>query len=133
MVNASRWHHERPKQNIVVYFYGDWCGCDPSVGWGVRDLNKAFEDVAHRTVAELFDMLKEAIQERDKLKAEIVDLVAFNTNLDRERNRYRDDARKYAKKVQMIANLFVVPSDDHQTTIKAIKTILEQVGGGCEL
>ena len=46
-----------------------------------------FEDIAHKTVAELFDMLKEAIQERDKLKAEIVDLVAFNTNLDRERNR----------------------------------------------
>lgn len=36
IVNASRWHHERPKQNIVVYFYGDWCGCDPSVGWGVK-------------------------------------------------------------------------------------------------
>ncbi len=28
----------------------------------------------------------------------------------------------------MIANLFVVPSDDHELTLKAIKTIVKQVG-----
>ena len=35
--------HERLKQNIAVYFYGDWCGCDPSMGWGVSDLRDKFE------------------------------------------------------------------------------------------
>lgn len=89
-----------------------------------------FKEVAHRTVAELFDMLKEATQERDRLKAEMNDLLAFNEKLDRERNEYRKDAQKYAKKVQMIASLFVVPSYDHELTLKAIKTIVEQVGGG---
>ncbi len=87
-----------------------------------------FKEVAHRTVAELFDMLKEATQERDRLKAEMNDLLAFNEKLDRERNGYRKDAQKYAKKVQMIASLFVVPSDDHELTLKAIKTIVKQVG-----
>ena len=46
----------------------------------------------------------------------------------KKRNKYRDDARKYAKKVQMIASLFVVPGDDHELTLKAIKTIVKQVG-----
>lgn len=87
-----------------------------------------FKEVAHRTVAELFDMLKEVTQERDRLKAEMNDLLAFNEKLDRERNGYRRDARKYAKKVQMIASLFVVPGDDHELTLKAIKTIVERVG-----
>lgn len=75
-------------------------------------------------------MLKEATQERDRLKAEMNYLLAFNEKLDRERNEYRKDAQKYAKKVQMIASLFVVPSYDHELTLKAIKTIVEQVGGG---
>lgn len=87
-----------------------------------------FKEVAHRTVAELFDMLKEATQERDRLKAEMNNLLAFNEKLDRERNGYRKDARKYAKKVQMIASLFAVPGDDHELTLKAIKTIVERVG-----
>ena len=43
-------------------------------------------------------------------------------------HKYRKDARKYAKKVQMIESLFVVPSDDHELTLKAIKTIVERVG-----
>ena len=30
----------------------------------------------------------------------------------------------------MIASLFVVPGDDHELTLKAIKTIVERVGGG---
>ena len=116
---------ERPKQNIDVYFYVDRCCFGEIRGWGVSD----FKEVAHRTVAELFDMLKEATQEHDKLKAEMDELVAFNTNLDRERNRYRDKARRYAQKVHAIESLFVVPSDDHELTIKAIRTILRQVGG----
>ena len=66
----------------------------------------------------------------EQLQKEHAELLAFNEKLDRERNEYRKDAQKYAKKVQMIESLFVVPSDDHELTIKAIKTIVEQVGGG---
>ena len=66
----------------------------------------------------------------EQLQKEHAELLAFNENLDRERNEYRKDARKYAKKVQMIERLLVVPSDDHELTLKAIKTIVEQVGGG---
>ena len=66
----------------------------------------------------------------EQLQQEHAELLAFNEKLDRERNKYRKDALKYAKKVQMIERLFVVPSDDHELTLKAIKTIVEQVGGG---
>ena len=64
------------------------------------------------------------------MDATFQELIAENTKLDRERNQYRDNARKYANKVQMIASLFVVPGDDHELTLKAIKTIIERVGGG---
>ena len=66
----------------------------------------------------------------EQLQKEHAELLAFNENLDRERNGYRKDALKYAKKVQMIESLFVVPSDNHELTLKAIKTIVERVGGG---
>ncbi|MDV2454031.1 hypothetical protein [Acinetobacter towneri] len=64
----------------------------------------------------------------EQLQKEHAELLAFNEKLDRERNGYRKYAMKYAKKVQMIESLFVVPSDDHELTIKAIKTIVERVG-----
>lgn len=66
----------------------------------------------------------------EQLQKEHAELLAFNEKLDRERNKYRKYALKYAKKVQMIEGLFVVPSDDHELTLKAIKTIVYQVGGG---
>jgi len=66
----------------------------------------------------------------EQLQKEHAELLIFNEKLDRERNKYRKYALKYAKKVQMIEGLFVVPSDDHELTLKAIKTIVEQVGGG---
>ena len=64
----------------------------------------------------------------EQLQKEHAELLALNEKLDRERNKYRKDALKYAKKVQMIESLFVVPSDDHELTLKAIKTIVKQVG-----
>ena len=64
----------------------------------------------------------------EQLQKEHAELLAFNEKLDRERNKYRKYALKYAKKVQMIERLFVVPSDDHELTLKAIKTIVELVG-----
>lgn len=63
-----------------------------------------------------------------ELQQEHAELLAFNEKLDRERNMHRDQANKYRKKVEMIANLFVVPSDDHELTLKAIKTIIDTVG-----
>lgn len=66
----------------------------------------------------------------EQLQKEHAELLIFNEKLDRERNKYRKYALKYVKKVQMIESLFVVPSDDHELTLKAIKTIVEQVGGG---
>ena len=66
----------------------------------------------------------------EQLQKEHAELLTFNEKLDRERNKYRKDALKYAKKVQMIESLFVVPSDNHELTLKAIKTIVERVGGG---
>ena len=64
----------------------------------------------------------------EQLQKEHAELLTFNEKLDRERNKYRKYALKYAKKVQMIESLFVVPSDDHELTLKAIKTIMKQVG-----
>ena len=64
----------------------------------------------------------------EQLQKEHAELLAFNENLDRERNKYRNRARKYARKVYAIESLFVVPSDDHELTLKAIKTIVELVG-----
>ena len=63
----------------------------------------------------------------EQLQKEHAELLAFNEKLDRERNKYRKDALKYAKKVQMIERLFVVPSDDHELTLKAIETIVKRV------
>ena len=64
----------------------------------------------------------------EQLQKEHAELLAFNENLDRERNKYRNRARQYARKVYAIESLFVVPSDDHELTLKAIKTIVERVG-----
>lgn len=64
----------------------------------------------------------------NELREEHAELLAFNEKLDRERNMLRDKATKYHKKVDMIASLFVVPDDDHELTIKAIKTIIYMVG-----
>ena len=65
----------------------------------------------------------------EQLQKEHAELLVFNEKLDRERNEYRNRARRYAQKVYAIESLFVVPSDDHELTIKAIRTILRQVGG----
>jgi len=63
-----------------------------------------------------------------ELQKEHAELLAFNEKLDSERNMHRDQASKYRKKVEMIASLFVVPGDDHELTLKAIKTIIDTVG-----
>ena len=60
------------------------------------------------------------------IDATFQELIAENTKLDRERNEYRNRARKYAQKVYAIESLFVVPSDNHELTLKAIKTIMSR-------
>ena len=44
----------------------------------------------------------------EQLQKEHAELLAFNEKLDRERNKYRKYALKYAKKVQMIESLLAV-------------------------
>ena len=67
-------------------------------------------------------------KEHAELQKEHAELLTFNEKLDRDRNKYRADAQKFAKKIGMISGLFVVPSDDYKLTINAIKTIVEMVG-----
>ena len=52
-----------------------------------------FEDVAHKTVAELFDMLKEKQAEVDQLKAEIEGLK--NPNLAQHTKKYREQCELF--------------------------------------
>jgi hypothetical protein len=61
------------------------------------------------------------------IQEEHAELLAFNEKLDRERNGYRKDARKYARKIQMIADLLRSPTDK-EMTLQAIKTVIDQVG-----
>lgn len=63
-----------------------------------------------------------------ELQQEHAELLAFNEKLDRERNMLRDQANRYRRKVEMIADLFVVPGDDYELALKAIKTIIDTVG-----
>ncbi|SDC28482.1 hypothetical protein [Acinetobacter boissieri] len=78
--------------------------------------------------ATAWDVWQEQQKKIDVLQQEHAELLAFNENLDRERNMHRDQAGKYRKKVEMIASLFVVPGDDHELTLKAIKAIIDTVG-----
>jgi len=64
----------------------------------------------------------------EHLRQEHAELLAFNEELDRRCKAHKADAQKFKKKVDMIESLFVVPSNDHQMTLKAIKTVIERVG-----
>ena len=100
-----------------------------------------FKDVAHKTVAELFDMLKEKVAEVDSLKTQLNnmeqcyiqlkqehnELIAFNTEIDRKQKVAEKTAEKYKSKVSMIADLLRNPLD-REMTLKAITTVIERVG-----
>lgn len=73
-------------------------------------------------MSEYFDMTLAELQK------EHAELLAFNEDLDR---RLRAQARltyKYKSKCLQIAALFVVPSEEKDMTLRAIKNILERVG-----
>lgn len=63
-----------------------------------------------------------------ELQQEHAELLLFNEELDRRCKHHEKQARKYQFKCWSISSLFIVPKDDHEMTIKAIKTILERVG-----
>ena len=70
------------------------------------------------------------IQKRtlEQLQQEHAELLEFNETLDKKYKHHSARAEKYRRKCESIASLFVVPSENHQMTIKAIQTILERVG-----
>jgi septal ring factor EnvC (AmiA/AmiB activator) len=100
-----------------------------------------FKDVAHRTVVELFDLAKEQQAEIKQLKAQLNnmeqcyiqikqehnELIAFNTEIDRKQKVAEKTAKKYMRKVSMIADLLRNPLD-REMTLKAITTVIERVG-----
>ena len=61
----------------------------------------------------------------EQLQREHADLLEFNETLDKKYKHHAARAEKYRRKCESIASLFVVPSENHQMTIKAIQTILE--------
>ncbi len=64
----------------------------------------------------------------EQLQQEHAELLEFNETLDKKYKHHAAQAKKYRRKCESIASLFVVPSENHQMTIKAIQTILERVG-----
>ena len=114
-----------------------------------------FEDIAHKTVAKLFDMLKEKQytvdalseinHEKDleiadlktqlnnmeqcyiQIKQEHNELIAFNTEIDRKQKSAKNTAEKYKSKVSMIGDL-LRDSTDQDMTLKAIRTVVDRVG-----
>ena len=63
----------------------------------------------------------------EQLQQEHAELLEFNEMLDKKYKHHAARAEKYRRKCESIASLFVVPSENHQMTIKAIQTILERV------
>ena len=62
-----------------------------------------------------------------ELQREHAELIAFNTRLERKQKSAEKNAKKYMRKVSMIANL-LRDSTDQDMTLKAITTVIERVG-----
>ena len=62
-----------------------------------------------------------------ELQREHAELIAFNTVLDRKQKAAERSAKKYMRKVSMIADLLRNPLD-REMTLKAITTVVERVG-----
>ena len=62
-----------------------------------------------------------------ELQREHAELIAFNTKLERNKKDAEKTAKKYMRKVSMIADLLRNPLD-REMTIKAITTVIERVG-----
>lgn len=73
------------------------------------------------------------MNEREQLKrleVEHAELLEFNENLDRERNHYRDLAKRSRGKVAMAKQLvddhYRFKKGDPEMTLKAIQTVLDR-------
>ena len=62
-----------------------------------------------------------------ELQREHAELIAFNTKLERKQKNAERSAKKYMRKVSMIADL-LRDSTNQDMTLKAIKTVIERVG-----
>ena len=100
-----------------------------------------FQELAEKTVVELFDMVKEKVAEIHSLKAQLNNmeqcyiqlkqehngLIEHDTRVDRKQKAAEKVAEKYKRKVSMIADL-LRDSADKDMTLKAIQTVIERVG-----
>lgn len=86
----------------------------------VTDLNQA-------TVNQQSDYMH---MTHEQLQQEHAELLEFNGNLDRERNQYRDEAKRFSGKVvlakQIVDDHFRFKKDDPEMTLKAIHTVLDR-------
>ena len=62
-----------------------------------------------------------------ELQREHAELIAFNTKLERKQKSAEKNAKKYMRKVLMIADL-LRDSTDQEMTLKAIQTVIDRVG-----
>ncbi|WP_151809324.1 hypothetical protein [Acinetobacter soli] len=66
----------------------------------------------------------------NELQREHAELLAFNENLDRQRNQYRNQNQRLSSKVSSIKNLidtyFRCNKDDPEMTLKAIQTVVDR-------
>lgn len=62
-----------------------------------------------------------------ELQREHAELIAFNTKLERKQKDAERSAKKYMRKVSMIADL-LRDSTNQDMTLKAIATVIERVG-----
>lgn len=62
-----------------------------------------------------------------ELQREHAELIALNTVLDRKQKTAEKTAKKYMRKVSMIADL-LRDCSDQDMTLKAIKTVIDRVG-----
>ena len=100
-----------------------------------------FQELAEKTVVELFDMVKDKVAEIHNLKAQLNnmeqcyiqlkqehnELIEHDTRVDRKQKAAEKVAEKYKRKVSMIADL-LRDSTDQDMTLKAIKTVIDRVG-----
>ncbi len=94
------------------------------------DLGTYFQNVA-KPLKEENDSLKDQLNNMEQcyiqIKQEHNELVAFNTVQDCKQKAAEKVAKKYKRKVSMIADL-LRDSTDQDMTLKAIKTVIDRVG-----
>ena len=66
----------------------------------------------------------------EQLQQEHAELLEFNEKLDKERNQYRDEAKRFRRKVvmakQLVDDHFRFKLGDPEMTLKAIQTVLDR-------